>query len=311
MRVTASTFPDSLLSQLNRLAIRQARLQQQAASGQRLTRPEDDPVAMRRVLDMQAEAGSIAQYQRNVDRHKELAGASYASIKALKTVVDRASEIVTLADDLKSPEELQTYATEINQLIQQAAQVMNAQNRGDYLFGGTRVGVEPFAVTHDTDGQVTAVTYQGNAETPESEIAPGITVSSHTVGVNTSGSGPRGLVADSRSGADLFAHLISLRDNLRAGNTAAVASVDRENLEKDAEAVIYQVGTNGAVQTRLETATALLKQRAANLESLVSKEADADLADTLVRLNEVQTAYQAALQSGGTILNRSLMDYLR
>lgn len=311
MRVTASTFPDSLLAQLNRLAVRQTRLQTQAATGQRLTLPEDDPVAMRRVLDMQAEASSVGQYQRNIDRHKELAGASYASIKALKTVVDRASEIATLADDLKSPEELETYATEVNQLIQQAAQVMNAQNRGDYLFGGTRVGVAPYEVTRDADGQVTAVSYQGNAEVPESEIAPGITLSTYTVGTNTTGSGPRGLVSDSRTGADLFQHLITLRDNLRAGDTAAVAATDRANLEKDAEAVVFQVGTNGAIQSRLETAEALLAQRSGNLESLVSKEADADLAQTLVRLNEVQTAYQAALQSGGTILNRSLLDYLR
>jgi flagellar hook-associated protein 3 FlgL len=71
------------------------------------------------------------------------------------------------------------------------------------------------------------------------------------------------------------------------------------------------MGTNGALQARLETSTAVLTQRGQMLEALVSKEADADLAETLVRLTEVQTAYQAALQSGGSILNKSLMDYIR
>lgn len=311
MRVTASTFPDSLLGQLNRLAVRQTRLQQQAATGQRITMPDDDPVAMRRVLDMQGESSRIGQYVRNIDRQREAAEASYAAIKSLQTVVDRAGEIATLADDLKSPAELQVYATEVNELIKQAAQVLNGQNRGDYLFAGTKVGSQPFTVVKDGDGKVTAVTYGGNSEVSESEIGTEVTVSVQIVGVNTSGTGPRGLVQDPRAGADLFGHLMQLRDRLSAGDTAAISASSQSDLQADADNVIFHVGTNGAVQSRLDTAQAILRQRNQNLESLVSNEADADLAQTLVRLNEVQTAYQAALQTGGTILNRSLLDYLR
>jgi flagellin-like hook-associated protein FlgL len=71
------------------------------------------------------------------------------------------------------------------------------------------------------------------------------------------------------------------------------------------------MGTNGAVQARLETTASIHNSRSQSLETLTSREADADFAQTLVRLNEVQTAYQAALQSGGSILNRSLLDFLR
>jgi flagellin-like hook-associated protein FlgL len=38
---------------------------------------------------------------------------------------------------------------------------------------------------------------------------------------------------------------------------------------------------------------------------------DVDLADALVRLNEIQNAYTAALQSGATLLQTSLLDYIR
>ena len=54
MRVTANIFPDSLVNQLAKLTIRQNRLQNQVATGQRIELPEDDPSAMRRVLDLQA-----------------------------------------------------------------------------------------------------------------------------------------------------------------------------------------------------------------------------------------------------------------
>ena len=45
-------------------------------------------------------------------------------------------------------------------------------------------------------------------------------------------------------------------------------------------------------------------------EEFISREVDADLAQTLVKLNEVQAAYLAALKSGATIMNQSLLDYV-
>ena len=105
MRVTANTFPNSLLNQLSSLSQRQNKLQNQAATGQRVQLPEDDPVAMRRILDMQAEGKAVGQYQRNIARHRELATDSFNAIKSLKKVSDRAREIAISADGLKSPAE--------------------------------------------------------------------------------------------------------------------------------------------------------------------------------------------------------------
>jgi flagellar hook-associated protein 3 FlgL len=114
MRVTANTFPDTLVDQLSQLAVRQNRLQSQAATGQRIRLPEDDPTAMRRVIDLQNESKNLGQYQRNISTLKEYASASFTAIKSLKKICDRAGEIATLADDTKSPEELRIYAIEIN-----------------------------------------------------------------------------------------------------------------------------------------------------------------------------------------------------
>jgi flagellar hook-associated protein 3 FlgL len=311
MRVTANTFPNGLVDQLNQLAIRQNRLQSQAATGQRMKLPEDDPTAMRRVLDLQTESQSLAQYQRNIARHQELADASYGAMKSLQKIVDRAGEIATLTDDLKSPQQLKIYAAEVGQLLKQAVQLSNADNRGDYIFAGSKTDRPPFVAATDTTGQITGVTYQGNTDPPESEIASGVALTTQFPGANTSGSGPRGLFADNRVNADLFGHLIALQQHLTSGDAAAVADGDRVQLGKDEENLIFHVGTIGAVQARLDTTAALNTQRSQSVEGLVSKEVDADLAQTLVRLSETQNAYQAALQSGGTILNRSLLDYLR
>ena len=311
MRVTANTFPNSLLDQLNQLTVRQNRFQQQAATGQKVTLPEDDPVAMRRILDLQAEGKTVGQYQRNIGRHQELGTATYAVIKSLKKVSDRASELAVRADSLKSPEELRIMGKEVSELIKGAVQQANAKNRGDYLLAGTKSDQPPFVLTTDTDGNVTSVTYQGNASLAESEIAEGVTVTAQAAGANTTGSGPRGLITDNRFGADFFNHLIALQNNLNAGDTAAIAATDRAALAQDEENLLIHVGNNGAIQSRLEAARAIATTRGQTLEQLVSNEADADLAQTLVKLNQTQTAYQAALQSGARILNTSLLDYIR
>ncbi len=312
MRVTSNMFPTTLVNQLAQLSSRQERLQSQAATGQRVRLPEDDPTAMRRVLDLQAENQAFGQYRANIARLQEMAKASFGGIKSIKTVVDRASEIATLADGTKSQAELRTYATEVTQLIQQAAQSANAKYQGGCVFGGTKTDRPAFVVATDTvTGRVTSVAYQGNASTPDAEVAEDDTVSVQVPGVNNTGSGVRGLITDSRSGADFFNHLISLQDHLLAGDINGIKDTDIANLGNDEENILYQLSNNGAMQSRLETADAVASDRVNSLGMLISREADADLAQTLVRLNETQNAYQVALQSGATILNQSLMDYLR
>ncbi len=311
MRVTANTFSQSLVNHLGSLAVRQQRLQSQAATGQRIRLPEDDPVALRRVIDLQAEFGAVGQYSRNIAREQEKAKATYSNINSIKTISDRAREIATLADGLKSPEEMRSYAVEVTSLIKQAAQVMNARHNGDYIFGGTRTDIPPMDLEMDANGLVTAVTYQGNTDSSPVEIAEGVTLSAQVIGENNSGSGSRGLITDSRSGADFFNHLIALQNHLLGNDVASIASTDRAALAQDEDNILYHISNNGAIQSRLEAAAAVTSERSISVEGQVSREVDADLAQTLVKLGQVQTAYQAALQSGGTILNLSLLDYLR
>ncbi|MBI3868682.1 MAG: flagellar hook-associated protein FlgL [Verrucomicrobia bacterium] len=311
MRVTANTFPSSLNDQLAKLNIRQTRLHQQAATGQRIQNPEDDPSAVHRVLDMQNEIRTLGQYEKNIGQMHDQASESYASLTSLKKVLDRAQELTTRAGGLRSQDELKIFAEEVNQLIKSGVQIMNTAFRGDYLFSGTQSNLPPFVSTTDAAGHVTAVAYQGNAQAAQNEIGHGVTMSVTVPGANTTGSGPRGVVTDSRAGADLFNHLISLRDNLLAGNVPAIAATNTPQLAADEENLLIHVGISGATQSQLETAKALGQRDHLSLETSISNEADADLAQTITKLSQTQTAYQAALQSGGKILSQTLLDYLR
>ena len=313
MRVTGNYFTNGFINRLNTLSANQQRLQNQVSTGQRISAPEDDPASVQRTLGLQAEQRQVLQYSTNIASLQDRATASFNVLKSVKSVSDRAGEIATLADGTKSPEELKSYAAEVTQMIKQTVQTMNGKHNDSYLFGGTQ-GSQPFTMVTDANGNVTSVTYQGNTEVAQSEVEAGVTLGVDVPGANSTGSGARGVVADSRSGADFFNHLISLQNNLLAGNataTTAINTTDLPNLKKDEENLIDHITNNGAMQTRLETSATIADNRKQSLSKMVSQEADANITDTIVQLNQAQYAYQAALQSGAGIMKTSLLDYLR
>ena len=312
LRVTSSTLPDSLVSQLANLSSQTNRLQNQVATGKRISQLEDDPTAMRTVLDMQTQDSQVAQYRQNIASLQETATSSYSAMQQLQTISQRAGEIATLADGTASPTQLQTYATEVTQLIQQGVQLMNSQGQAGYLFGGTKTSQPPFVATTDANGNVTGVTYQGNTSVPSAEIARGDTVSVQVPGANTTGTGPTGLITDSRNGADFFNHLIALQNDLQSGNTTAIASTDTAALAKDEDNITLQIGTNGIVQSQLTAADSVATTQSTSLQQSISQASDADLAQTITQLSAAQNAYQAALQSGASLLSQtqSLLQYL-
>jgi flagellar hook-associated protein 3 FlgL len=189
--------------------------------------------------------------------------------------------------------------------------VANTQDaQGNYIFAGTNTSNAPFAATTDSNGNVTAVTYSGNTSVASSEIAPGLTVTAQCPGENSTGSGPEGVFADSRTGANIFSDLISLQQNLASGNTSAISSTDSPALTTDENNVVSQISGNAVLQSTLEAAGNVASKKATNITTQMSNDTDADLAQTLTQLDHTQTAYQAALESGTMIMGLSLMDYL-
>ena len=312
MRIAGTSYNDSIVNQLNQLAAQQYTLQSQATTGQRIQAPADDPAAMSAALNLQSENSSVQQFSQNVSTLQNRASLSGSALQQLKTITDKANELAAGVDGTTSTQTMLTDSTQVSQLIQQAVDVLNSKDGSSYLFGGTASGQPPFSVTTDANGNVTAVTYQGNITVSQSQISANSSIAVDVPGENNTGSGPRGVVSDSRYGADLFNHLISLQNNLLNGNSTAVSTTDLSSLQKDDDNVIFQVADNGAVQTRLDSAASADTASQAALETSITNVAGADLTTTLVKLSQANNAYQAGLQSASAILqlNQSLLSYL-
>jgi flagellar hook-associated protein 3 FlgL len=298
MRIPNYTVSRTLVSRLQDLTARQAQLNQQATTGQRVTNPSDDPAAMGRVLNIQTEKTQIQQFSRNNDRALNISQSSFTAVEQLKKTSDRVSEISVLGSGTAGPDALRTYATEVNGLLDQALQIANTKYAGEHIFGGTRTDTPPFTAVRDANGHITSVSYVGAASGPEVRTSEGGKVEPFTDG------------AQNQQFADFINRIVVLRDALQTGDVGNVLAA-RPALDASEDELVVTIADIGAKQTRLETDRTQNAARFAELEKLMGAETDADLSEVLVELRQTQTAYQAALQSGSQALSMSLLDYLR
>jgi flagellar hook-associated protein 3 FlgL len=312
MRVTSTSFSAGFLNEITQLESQQSTLQNEATTGLKVSLPEDNPAVMDQVLNLQNEASANTQYQTNINAVQATASTASDSLNSLQTIVEDASEIATNAGGLTSPNQLATDAQSVGNLIQEALTQANMQDsNGNYIFGGTATGSPPFTATTDANGNVTGVTYNGNTSVASVDIAPGLSVTAQSPGENNTGSGAGGVFADSRTGADVFSHLIALQQDLASGNTSAIAATDIPNLKKDDDNVVSQIAGNAVVQSTLEATGNTTTQQSTNITTQMSNDTNADLAQTLTQLSQTQTAYEAALESGTMVMSTSLLNFLQ
>ncbi len=313
MRVATNTYTDSMLNQFYSLQSQLDKMQNEVSTGLSVQAPSDNPAAMQQTLADLSNQTAQTQYSANVTTLQSQANLAYNAINSLQSIASTASEIATSAGNgTASQSDLDNYADQVQQLIQQVVQLVNTQDpaTGQYLFGGTASSQPPFVATTDADGNVTAVSYQGNSSVNQVAIGAGTTVSVGVPGVNTSGTGARGLITDSTSGADLFNHLLALENDLTSGNTTAISTTDNTNLQNDDNNLLYQVANNGAVQTRLDNAATYATTQSSAINQDIANTSGADMVQTITQLSQAQTAYQAALQSSAQIMQLSILDFL-
>jgi flagellar hook-associated protein 3 FlgL len=297
MRIASNTVQENIVRQIQQLGTQTSRLQTQVATGQRIDSADDDPAAAGRVLNQQSELRRVDQYNLNATRAVEISNASFAGLDAIKNISDRATELATLGRSPTSPEALGAYGTEVNQLIEQLIQVGNTRLGNDYIFAGSEVDAPPFSATR-VAGQVTAVSYDGDSTQVAIPLSEVSSVSPFTSGATNTGI------------RDLLNQLVALRDALNTADGSGIASAQSDLISGE-DTFVSAVAEIGAVQLRIEVNQAQQQKRGDNLVSLVSSETSVDLPDAIVRLNQAQTAYQAALQSAASIMRISLLDYIK
>jgi len=300
-RITNSMMTGSLLGDLNSLTTRIARTQQSISSGRQITAPSDDPLGTQRALGLRGAIEGSQQQQRNIDEATGWLQTTDDALGDMSNIINRAHELtVQGASDSLGPEQRQAIALEIDQLVAAAKDSANATFQGTYVFSGTATTTAPYS-------PATGDAFQGNATGVVARtVGPGVSVQINTNATAVLGSGQG---ADSK----LIATLRNIADHLRSNTTAdrdTLRNGDLKDLNDNLDGLNQQRATLGAVQSRLDSAKSRLQDVETTTTQLLSNTEDTDLAKAILDLTTQQNTYQAALRSGASIIQPSLLDFL-
>lgn len=298
MRITNYTISQQLLSQLSKTQRSLFDSYNELATGKKISRSSDDPAEASTVLRQTGELRKNKQYISNLQRADQVSNATYANVRSLKDLVTRASELGTSITGTTDPLGFQAKRQELNEIIEQALTLGNAQQNGQYIFAGNKSNAPAFVATRNTAGQITSVSYDGSSNVASFEVNRGVNIT------------PYSTVAQNNQLTGVINNLIALRDAVAAQDVAAVGTANGAVIANE-DLVIGQMSDHAAVQSRIE----LIKNQITENNQATSDNIDSrigvDIAQASVKYNSLQNSYQAAVSAGGRILNVSLLDYLR
>ncbi|MDG9757389.1 flagellar hook-associated protein 3 [Pseudomonas sediminis] len=153
--------------------------QQQISSGVRIQTPADDPVGAARLLQLEQQQAQLEQYSANMTTATNSLTQQVALLDTVINVLQNARELAVRAGNgALSDEDRSSIASELDQIMEQLLDLMNSQDAsGNYIFAGSKSGVQPFV--RNPDG---SVSYQGDQTSLNLQVS-----GSGTLAINDSG----------------------------------------------------------------------------------------------------------------------------
>jgi flagellar hook-associated protein 3 FlgL len=295
MRISDRVLTDHVRTNLNASMVKLARIEREIATGRRINVPSDDPAAAATALRHRTDVSMSEQYTRTVQAASSRLSAADTALGGLTEVLQRAREL-TIKSGAGSlgQDQINSIATEINQLLHSAVQIGNTNFGGQFLFAGTRTTTAPFSVATEVPP---AVVYSGNANAIEQDVGQGVKVRVDLPGDQTI--------------QPVMNALIQIRDALTAGDTDAATQAGLAALDNSLDGVLQTRGSVGARVNRLEDLHSRLDDERTNLKTLQSNLEDVDMADTIVQLNIARNVYEASLGAAAKAIQPTLIDFLR
>jgi flagellar hook-associated protein 3 FlgL len=294
-RITTGMTQRSILADLNRVSERLTRTQSKIASNREITRPSDDPFNTARALELRTSIESTRQYQRNIQDAQGWQETAEIALADITEAIHRARELVTEgATDTTPPEAREAIAQEIDQLIESVKQNANATYRGRHVFAGTATNTAPYEMGAND-------TYNGSPNDVMRQVGPGVELELGIRATEFLGDGSDG---------KLLQVLRDVSTHLKTDDGAALQA-DLGLLDAKTDEVLGVRALNGARQNRLEAALSRLTEVEGAALQQLSETEDVDIAKAMIEFSSQQAAYQAALRAGASIVQVSLMDFLR
>lgn len=312
MKVTNMSTYRSLLSNMDRVGSDLNQLRTIAATGKRLTRASDDPSAVRPALLVRERMQGTERYVRSMDAALDRMQVQDSNLNQGVSLLSRATELVVMAGNgIYGASERLNVAEEIKGLRESMLAVGNAQVNGKYVFSGYAENTAPFSVNPAYSPPIDSrpVLYNGDQGAMQLEISPGEQVTVNLEGQSLFLGDADGDGTPDSGMVDVFAVLARIEGGLRANDPAAVNG-EMNSLSTALDQVSRARGALGNTAQRLATSREHMADVQVDLQEIISRYEDADLAEVLTKMTQQEQALEAAMSVTGRISKLSILDYL-
>ncbi|HLH13855.1 MAG TPA: flagellar hook-associated protein FlgL [Solirubrobacteraceae bacterium] len=301
-RITPAMVTSSTVADLSASLSSLERSTEELSSGRTILEPSDNPYGASRVIDLQSELDGLSAYESDAQSGVAWEDTASSAMSSINSSLQRVRELVLqAANGTNDQTDLNTIATQIEELTEGIKQDANAQYAGEYIFSGTLTTTAPYQQGEDDE-------YQGNAETISRAVGPGATV---TISTNLSTLLGNGVASEDGKLLDTLRTLVT---NLRSGTPegiAAVGTTDLQSLDANLATLSELQSAAGSATDQLQAALARNEDLQTSIAEGLSSTEDTNIAATSIAYANEQAAYSAALRAGATIVQESLINFLQ
>jgi flagellar hook-associated protein 3 FlgL len=295
MRLSEQSRANNQRHYMEQATERADRVQRQLATNRRIDRASDDPTGASLAMQHRKNIAFEAQMRRNLENGTAFLNVTESAMDGATDLLQRARELtVQGATGTLGPNEKTNIASELNQIIQQLAQVANTNFGGAYIFSGHLTQTPAYNVAGNPPS---AITWQGDNGQRVRQISAQDAVAVNVIGNDVFGS--------------IFDDLMALRDNLNNNAPTTTVNNSLADIDRALDNVLNARADAGARINRFEATTERSLESDTNLQELRASLEDIDITDTIIQFTAAQNALEAALGAIGRTSNMSLLNFLR
>ena len=332
MRITNSSMIRNHIYDTQQNLTKMNQINEQINSSKLVNRVSDDPHKAVRIMNLNNEIRYTEKYNYNIDEAVGWMETTDGSLGNIGEIFnDIKQEILQVGNGTYGDDEIKALQAEMNEKIKDIGNILNTTYAGKYMFGGTSVDEPPVNILVDDETGVVTLQLNPNSNTGDlkADISEGINIDynisageiftkEHLETINS---------LSATMNAILTGEKVQVNDDgtlqKNADGTLKKVKVDKEKERNDLNAIIKEKVENLANHTldertslgvRDNTATKLRElndQHILNMKSVLSLDQDVNQVDKFIELKSAELVYQASIKAGTTLIQPTLLDYIR
>ncbi|MCG8528979.1 MAG: hypothetical protein MI748_21560 [Opitutales bacterium] len=312
LRVATNSIQESLVQQINNNQRALVDLQRQLSSGRSVSLPEDNPTVVGRTIRRESDKSVLSQYYTNNVLAEGVIRTSELHLEEIRSIGNLALGIFETTGDSTSSAEILGNKRQLDEILNQALDLANGKQDGEYLFAGVDYSGDPYTIDDNgtpNDPSDDTISYNGS---PTDRSDPNFDEAETYIGSNTKIAArlnPENNV-DIQAMLQAILDLRNVFDETIAPYDASAARTAATEIERADDQLVIATSDLITKQMRLDIARDSDRNFFNQLDEAIAAEVQADITEIAVRIKQQETSYQAALASASRILNISLLNYI-